>query len=62
MFVLQALVLLTIIVVAGFVGYHVWQDWLHESDVKAHHIVISTTLTDGSFAALALPQALYSGT
>lgn len=33
---LEGLVILTIIVTACFVGYHAWQEWLHEDDAEGH--------------------------
>ncbi len=36
MAVLEGLVILTIILAAGFIGYHTWQDWLQHDEAESH--------------------------
>jgi hypothetical protein len=39
MAILEGLVILTILLAAGYVGYHVWQDSMHEGEAEAHAYV-----------------------
>lgn len=57
---LEGLVILTIVVAAGYVGYHMWQEWLIDEETgESHQVDLQHDLLSQS---VVLPRLVYATT